>query len=623
MDKQSGQLFSTRINQLTDGSAGHTNETAFYEIVGDNPNDVGSTETCWLKTDTNTSFAILDNGPGIPNIWHLLGEGEGLKIKTGGKIGNKIAGELAAGTFFQPDRALYFSRCNENNIGRKHEQLNVEYNKIVQMVKKPNMDMTIANHNIRNSPKRLIRKPEPDSDKFDSDNVEYVKKLFNNHEMIMRYFDDKTVNGMLKVFCFEKENKARYEKINCDMPKIISKAEFITYNTLNGFIGDKEFKYIDVERGIIRTINQESCRKNFILGRDAIIPEDDEDYDQHSCIINEIFGSMSEKVLSFSNNFYEKDGKTYNKCSIDNYDEEFLIGLDGKATQINKVTDKDILDIISDDSNFVGNIPMYLSFVSKDEAEDQTELMNEASTLESMKQAYVFSEGGGRYLAKDKIDNMGLQERSLPHFRFAIINDDATQYIDIRAQKSSISLKKAHPIIPKTIQEIIKPIICKLYEKDGNMIKDGIDDWDNHKNDVLSLINSGKLVAVQKPVTPVSAASAPVSAASKPIPVPTPNPNPVPAPGTRGPAPVVYASLDYIQTIAHLKGLKNTLNLGEKYRTRTDQSKIITVFNNIEREIVLDDDMMNEKIDNLITLLLESGKKPGQVIKHAASLQGL
>jgi hypothetical protein len=144
------------------------------------------------------------------------------------------------------------------------------------------------------------------------------------------------------------------------------------------------------------------------------------------------------------------------------------------------------------------------------------------------------------------------------------------------------------------------------------MIKDGIDDWDNHKNDVLSLINTGKLVTIQKPV---SIAPAPVT------PKPTPNPNPVPAPGTRGPAPVVYASLDYIQTIAHLKGLKNTLNLGQKYRTKTDRSKIITVFNNIEREIVLDDDMMDEKIDNLITLLMESGKKPGQVIKHAASLQ--
>jgi hypothetical protein len=324
---------------------------------------------------------------------------------------------------------------------------------------------------------------------------------------------------------------------------------------------------------------------------------------------------MSEKALSISNYFYEKDGETYNKCSIDNFDEEFLIDLDGKVIQLNKVTDKNILDIISDDKNFVGNIPMYLSFVSKAEAEEQKVLMNESSTIESMKQVYVFSEGG-RFLARDKFNGMGLQERSNPHFRFVIVNNDATQYINIRAQKSSISLRKAHPIIGKTFLEIVKPIICKLYEKDVNMIKDGIDDWDNHKNDVLSLINTGKLVSLQKPVTITPAPAPPKPIPTPPVPVPQPGP-----PGTRGPAPVVYASLDYIQTIAHLKGLKNTLNLGQKYRTKTDKSKIITVLNNIERELVLDDDMMDEKIDNLITLLMESGKKPGQVIKHAASLQ--
>ena len=617
MDEQSGQLTSTRINQLAGESAGHNNETAHNEATFDNPLDVDATEIDVIKSDSNKCFAILDNGPGIPNIWHLFGEGEGLKIKTGGKIGNKIAGELAAGTFFQADRTLYFSRCNKNNVGRKHEQLNVEYNKIVKMVKTPNMDMTIANNNIRQGPNRLVRKPEPDSDKFDSDNVEYVKGLFKNNERIMRYFDDKTVTGMLKVFTYEEENKARFEKMISEMPKILSKAEFITYNTLTGFSGDKEFKYIDADTCVTRTINQESCKQNFILGRGSVVYETDEDYDEHSCIIDDIFGLMSEKVLSITNYCYEKDGKTYNKCSLDNYDEEFLIGVDGKATQINKVTDKNILDIISDDENFVGNIPMYLSFVSKDEAEEQKDLMNEASTLESMKQAYVFSEGG-RYLARDKLDNMGLQERSLPHFRFAIVNNDATQYINIRANKSSISLKKAHPIITKTIQEIVKPIICKLYEKDGNMIKNGIDDWDDYKNDVLSLINTGKLVTIVKP-TPLTPAVIPAPVTPKP----TPTPNPVPAPGERGPAPVVYASLDYLQSIAHLKVLKNTMNLGQKYRTKNDKSKIITILNNIERELVLDDDMMDEKIDNLITLLLEAGKKPGQAIKHAASLQGL
>ena len=133
MDEQSGQLTSTRINQLAGESAGHNNETAHNEATFDNPLDVDATEIDVIKSDSNKCFAILDNGPGIPNIWHLFGECEGLKIKTGGKIGNKIAGELAAGTFFQADRTLYFSRCNKNNVGRKHEQLNVEYNKIVKM----------------------------------------------------------------------------------------------------------------------------------------------------------------------------------------------------------------------------------------------------------------------------------------------------------------------------------------------------------------------------------------------------------------------------------------------------------------------------------------------------------
>jgi hypothetical protein len=617
MDEQSGQLFSTRINQLAGESAGHNNETAHNEVTFDAPIDVDATKIYILKSDTNKCFAILDNGPGIPNIWHLFGEGEGLKIKKRGKIGNKIAGELAAGTFFQADRAMYFSRCNENNIGRTHEQLNVEYNKIVNMVKTPNMDMNIANNNIRHGPNRLVRKPEPDSDKFDSDNVEYVKGLFNNNELIKQYFDNKTVNGMLKVFKFEEKNKARFEKMISEMPKIISKAEFITYNTLTGFSGDKEFKYIDVDTGITRTVNQESCKKNFILGRDAIIREDDEDYDEHSCIVDETFGLMSEKALSISNYFYEKDGETYNKCSIDNYDEEFLIDLDGKVIQLNKVTDENILDIISDDENFVGNIPMYLSFVSKDEAEDQTELMNEASTLESMKQAYVFSEGG-RYLARDKLDNMGLQERSLPHFRFAIVNNDATKYINIRAMKSSISLKKAHPIIAKTIQEIIKPIICKLYEKDGNMIKDGIDDWDNHKNDVLSLINTGKLVAVQKPVAPTTIV-APTIVSPTPM-ILIPNPNPVPPPHARS-STMVLASLNKGQTITQLRRIKTKHDTIPGTKNRGEKCALFSTISKVMKDLTFDHNLWSNFIENVIEMIEDSDLDNTEKVKNAAELQ--
>ena len=37
--------------------------------------------------------------------------------------------------------------------------------------------------------------------------------------------------------------------------------------------------------------------------------------------------------------------------------------------------------------------------------------------------------------------------------------------------------------------------------------------------------------------------------------------------------------------------------------------------------MILDDDMMDEKIDNLILLLTETDKTPMETIKHAAELQ--
>ena len=622
MSELTGQLLSTRIQQLAGEAAGHNNETAHNEITFDNPIDVsiGPNNIMLLISEEKSCFAILDNGPGIKNIEHLFGTGDGLKIKTGGKIGNKIAGELASATFFQADKTMYFSRTNENSTGRKHQQLNAQFNKMVEMVKTPDMDMTLANDNILKGPNRLVRKPEPDSDKFDSDNVDYVKGLFKNNERILNYFDTH-VTGMLKVFKYEAENRIRFEKMVAEMPKNLSKVEFITYNTIAGFRGVNEFKYIGVDRNIIRTINGESCKSNFILGRDANLQESDEEYDEKSGILDNRFGLMTEKVLSITNHLYEKNGKTYNRCVIENYEEELVVSSDfTKAIQKNKLDtnlDKDILDVISDDNNKIGEIEMYLSFVNIKEAEDQTNLMNEGSTLESMKQVYVYY--NGRYLSRDKLVNMGIQERSLPHFRIIMcMNENTTRYLNIRAQKSSISLSKAHPLIPKTIQEIIKPIICKLYEKDGNMIKHGINDWNTHKNDVLSLINTGKLLPVSAPT--------PVPRPPTPSPVPNPSPLlhiPVPPPSYRGPAPVVYASLNKLQTITHLKRLKNTLNLGEKYRTKKEKSKIITALNNIEKELVLDDDMMDEKIDNLILLLTGLEKTPNQPIKNATTLQDL
>jgi hypothetical protein len=138
------------------------------------------------------------------------------------------------------------------------------------------------------------------------------------------------------------------------------------------------------------------------------------------------------------------------------------------------------------------------------------------------------------------------------------------------------------------------------------MIKDGIDDWDNYRDDVLSLINTGKLILVPKPAPPPPSSPSPLS--------------PVPPLVPRGPT-EVHPSLNKIQTIAYLKKLKNTLNLGQKYKTKKDKSKIITILNNIERELILDDDMMDEKIDSLIEMLTYVEKTPTQAILHAPALQ--
>jgi hypothetical protein len=478
---------------------------------------------------------------------------------------------------------------------------------MVSTVKIPDMDMNTANQ-IFYKRDRLVRKPESDNDKFDTDNVADVKALFNNNEHLVQYFDDVSVTGMLKVFKYEPENRARFLQMVSEMPKILSKAEFITYNTLAGFSGNRQFQYIDVDRYITEEIDSSTCKQNFILGRDAIYNPDNDDEIENEAyqelFYDETFGRMTEKTLTFINRFYEKDGKTYNKCSIDNFDEEFVIGTEGKVMRLNSVSNASILATISDEDNLVGEIPIHMSFVDIDEAGEQRDLMNESSTLESMKQVYVYY--NGRYLARDKLINIipGFQERSLPHFRIAlVINENTTQYLNIRAQKSSISLSKAHPLIPKTIIEVIKPIISKLYVKHSSMIQNGIDNWDDYRDDVLSLINNGTTVA--RPPNPNP----------NPNPLPLPNPNPLPNP--------VYVSLNTDQTILHLNRLKTTLNLGQKYRSKGEKKKIITALNNIERELILDDDMMSDKINNLIQLLQKAEHPANVLIKKASELQEL
>ena len=172
----------------------------------------------------------------------------------------------------------------------------------------------------------------------------------------------------------------------------------------------------------------------------------------------------------------------------------------------------------------------------------------------------------------------------------------------------------------------LKPIINKYSSQNGggDVIKNGISSWESIKNDIL------RVLGVPIPLPP------------KPVPVPVPVLVPVLNTGTattgvtigasigtgtsshsRGPAPIVLAALNKTQTIQQLRRLKGKLNSGQHYRTKADKKKIYTTINNIEKDIVIDDDIMNDKIDNLIEMLLGLDKTENEKIKNAAALQDL
>ena len=615
MSELTGQLLSVRLQNIAGEAAGHNNESAQCEITFDNPLDNSVMNILLIVSLSNLCWAILDDGPGLNNIENLWGQGEGIKIKTGDKIGNKIAGELASATFFEPDKLMYFSRCHTSSI-RKHQQLNAQMHKMIETIKEKDIDLSVANDRILKGANKLVRKPEPDTDKFDPDNVNYIKELFKNNDYIDRYFNSNS-SGVLKVFKYEDGNKEGFLKLLSELPSILDKIEFITYNTIPAFRGEKKFTYIDVDENKTRVIDNESCSKNFILGKDSILDEDDEEYEEQTIIPNPTFGDFGEKVLTIWNTVYEYEGKLYNKSSIINYNdeqEEFLISEKTNAVTREPIkrylrfpANESIKNMICKEEYKVCEFPLLLSFIDKDEAESQTKLMGE-TTLESLKRVYIYYQG--RYIAKCKAPVVGIQERSLANFRIILcLNEQSSKLVKIRAQKSSITLDTAHPIIIKTIEEMLKPILCK-YSSPNTVIQNGINSWEEHKNNVLRAL--GVIIA-------------------EPVQVPNPVPNPVPnhfivpppaPPGERGPAPTVLSCLNKNQTVVQLERIKKILTSNQdKYRTKNDKKKLYTQLNNIERELLLDDECLEDKIDFMIDLV-KSSTVTGAV-KNAASLQEL
>lgn len=643
MSELSGQLLSTRIQQLADDAAGHTIESSIYELI-DNELDIGSQNIYIILSSEKLCWAIFGDGPGAKNIETLWGCGKGLKIKSNNKIGNKISGELASAIFLKPNRLMYFSRNNDGE-SRKHQQLNADVKEMIDIVRLPDIDLSDANDriiygtgNIGN--KRIVRKPEPDEDVFDLSNVNQVKILFKNNPIINNWFEGSD-SGFLKVFKYEEDNIYKFEDFKELIGDIVNKIEFLTYNTLKGFL-TKTLNFIDIDKNYTRIVNNTSCRKNFILGKNAILNDNIlmtiEDDSLITTFDNEEFGRFSNSVLYIENNIYEKDDKTYNLCRIKNYsdiDAFWILDDPIQGMKENKVYPKNfeisnpqkfnqLKNNVFKNENITGSFIIAVSFLSRTEAEYQKDNFMKDSNLEYLRQCYLSS--NGRFLSGDRLSSSlsGIQERGLPHYRIIInCNNNSRKLLGIRAQKSSILLKTCNKIILETLECIVKPIINHVKGEERNLlIQTGISDWNLNKNIVLEAL---KIEMINIPV-------------SRPIPQPTPrdtpqltpqsNPSSIPTgysiltpapPIPRGPS-VVLSSLNKQQTISQLLRIKTKLiSPTNPYKKKGDLSKIFTKLSNIEKEILLDDDILEEKIDYLIELVKDSSKQGS--VKHAAELQ--
>ena len=645
MSELSGQLLSTRIQQLADDATGHTIESSIYELI-DNEIDIGSNNIYILLSCENLCWAIFGDGPGAKNIETLWGCGKGLKIKSNNKIGNKISGELASAIFFKPNRLMYFSRNNDCET-RKHQQLNADIKEMIDIVRTPDIDLSEANDriiygtgNIGN--KRLVRKPEPDEDIFDFSNVNYVKKLFKNNNVMEKWFESDNA-GFLKVFKYEEDNKYKFEDFKELIGDIVNKIEFLTYNTLKGFL-TKTLVFMNIDTNVIRTVNNTSCIKNFILGKNAIVNDNNSINIDDNYIVstfdNEEFGKFSNSVLYIENTIYEKDDKIYNLCRIKNYSdiEPFWIFDDPiQGMKENRVYPKHFETInpqkfnqiksqVIKNENITGNFIIALSLLSKSEAEYQKENFMKDLNLEYLRMCYLSS--NGRFLSGDRLSSSlsGIQERGLPHYRIVInCNNNSRKFLGIRAQKSSISLKTCNKIILETLEYIVKPIINQVKgDERSSLIENGISDWKLNKNIILEAFKlkmNNNQVSTPKPQSnPETASQTASHVISKPNPFPNignniQNSTPI----QRGPA-TVFRSLTKQQTISQLLRIKTKLmSPTNPYKKKGELSKILTKLSNVEKEILLDDDILEEKIDYLIYLVKQSSKDGS--VKHAAELQ--
>ena len=238
--------------------------------------------------------------------------------------------------------------------------------------------------------------------------------------------------------------------------------------------------------------------------------------------------------------------------------------------------------------------------------------------LEDLKQVYVYD--NGRFLAKDKLPICGIQERSMPNFRIIMsINSETQNLINKRANKSSISLKYSDPIIKDICIQMIKPIL-NVYSSGKKEVDFDycVANWGVYKEKILTVLGAIEKKIIQTPLQNSPQTTSQIIAHT---PVQTQVQKETPSTIARS-ATEVYESLNKIQTINQLKRIKLLLRgLNPSIRTRGEKKKLLTKLYDIEREILLDDEILDEKIDNLIDVITNSENKG--FVKHAASLQDI
>lgn len=634
MSEISGQLLSTRIQNLAGDAAGHSYESALCEFI-DNSIDIGATNINLMYSIENYCWAYLDDGTGAENIENLWGTGNGLKIKSIEKIGNKISGELASGMFFEPDKLMYLSRCNQE-IHRKHQQLNAEIHKMITLVREEGIDLTEANAKLIKGKDRLVRLPEPEIDSFDISNVEMIKKITKNNPTIVEFLENTEATGLLKIFKFDEiengeQKKARetFHKFIETLDIIVDKMQFITYNTLRGFQSNITFNITNLDNNHVRKVNSDICKKNFILGNKSFENNEVSGFD------DDTFGELSDNVLYLSNTIYEYKGKKYNKCELINFDDlhPFWIlssksGFIYSKNKSDKPEFEETKNEIFKQENLLSQFDIMISFISDEEMEIQKKIMGSlvpGLSKDDLKQIYVYC--NGRYLDKGKIPVTGIHERNFPNFRIAAcFNKYSRNLIGPQAQKSRIDLKSSDKIFINTLDSIVKPILTEFQTSSTNEEKNkrnklihpkGIDNWQNYKSAIFKIFKIETAQPMQAPVVTPSPSIPQPAPISQPTQIPQSAPIPPPIP--RGPT-TVLSSLTKQQTVTQLLRIKTKLmSPTNPYKKKAELSKILTKLSNVEKEILLDDDILEEKIDYLIELVNQSSKQGA--VKHAAELQ--